>query len=231
MDRIVSKLGQATGLATLLVLVGGCQDLNSLVTGEKFLLAPKGSPRVEVEVDFVVHESFFAPLEGVDREALAMEMEEVVLSLAELGLRFYPVPAKAYATGDARPERRMLVEVGELELAVDEKTIEEEGQPLRIVARVAGVTCLVRARVEKRRTGGPALVVGSGEATGRVRPGPLAADLTGVPTCAVRAAVAGHENLRVEEQDLLEAFEEGAVDALRSVVKAVDRELAADGVR
>lgn len=228
--RIDTKPARLAALGALLTLATGCQDLNSLVTGQKFLVAPKGSPRVEVEVDFVVHDSFYAALDGVDRTALEADMEDLVLGLADLGLRFYPVPADAYESGDARPERHMLVELSELSIAVDEKTVEEEGQPMRIVANVSGVTCAVVARVEKRRSGAPALVVGQGEANGKVRPGPATAEeLAAVSTYGVHTEVAAHEGLRVEEQDLLDAFEEGLVDALRSVVKAVDRDLAAEG--
>ena len=222
--RIVSKLGTVTGLSTLLVLAGGCQDLSSVVTGEKFRTAPEGSPRVEVEVELVVHDSFYDSMEGVDRDALEEEMEEMALSLANLGLRFYPVPADAYGMGDDRPERHMRIEVSDLEMLVDEDTVEQEGQPLSIVARIEGVTCLVKARVEKRRDG-PSLVVGSSEAEGNVRHGPRAEGAPEVPTYAVRADVTGHEGLRVEKEDLLDAFEEGVVDSLRDIVKAVDRDL------
>jgi hypothetical protein len=149
------------------------------------------------------------------------------MSLADVGLRFYPVASDAYGFGDDRPERSMRVELGDLQLAVDEQTIEEEGQAPRTVARIEGVTCLVRARVEKRRSDAPALVVGSGEAQGRVRHAAGAEELAGAPAHAVRAEAAGHEGLRVQEQDLLDAFEKGTVDALRALVKAVDRDLAA----
>ncbi len=228
--RIASKLFPTAGLAALLALAS-CQDLSSLVTGEKFLLAPKESPRVEVELDFAVRDPFYAPLQGVDRAALEAEMKTVALSLADVGLRFYPVASSSYGAGDARPERRMVIEVERLDLAIDEDTVEKEGEPLRIVATVEGVTCLVRARVEKRRSNGPPLVVGAGEAQGRVRPGPATEETALLPTFAVPPAVAGHEGLRVEKQDVLDAFEEGAVDALRAVVKAVDRDLAASGGR
>lgn len=231
--RIVSKLGQATGLAALLALASGCQDLNSMVTGEKFLQAPAGSPRVEVEVELVVHDSFYESLEDVDRdtrEALEAEMEEMTLSLANLGLRFYPVPADAYDSGDDRPERRLLVEVSDLDVSVDEKTVEKDGEPMRIVARIEGATCLVKVRVEKRRSDGPELVVGSSESEGNVRHGPSKEEPAADATLAVRADVAGHEGLRVPKQYMLDAFEEGAVDALRTVVKAVDRDLSAGSV-
>jgi hypothetical protein len=227
--RIVSKLGKVAGLSTLLALASACQDLSSVVTGEKFRTAPEGSPRVEVEVELVVHDSFYESLEDVDRDALEAQMEEMTLSFANLGLRFYPVPADAYGMGDDRPERQMRVEVSDLEVMVDEDTVEQEGQPLRIVARIEGVTCLVKARVEKRRDG-PSLVVGSSQAEGNVRRGPRSEDAPEVPTLAVRKEASGLEGLRVEEQYLLDAFEEGVVDALRELVKAVDRDLSAGTV-
>jgi hypothetical protein len=154
-----SNLGKTLGLATLLVLAGGCQELNCMVTGEKFLQAPEGSPRVELEVELVVHDSFYESLDDVDddaREALEAEMEEIVVSLGNLGLRFYPVAANSYDSGDDRPERRLVVEVDHMGVSFAEDG-PARGEPSRIVAHVEGAACPVKVRV------------GSGGATARAR--------------------------------------------------------------
>lgn len=235
MDRQVnSRLGKTLGLTMLLALAGGCQELNSMVTGEKFLQAPAGSQRVELEVELVVHDAFYESLEDVDRderEALEAEMEDIVVSLANLGLRFYPVAAHAYDSGDERPERRLLVEVDHLDVSFGEKTVQQDGEPLRIVARVEGAACLVKARVEKRRREGPELVVARGESRGNARHNSVTEEPAADATYAVRADVAQHEGLRIPKQSVLEAFEDGTIDALRTVIKAVDRDLSADSVK
>lgn len=223
--RFVSKIGSLAALALISVLNSGCQDLNTLVTGEKFLLAPEGSPRVEVELDFSVREDFYTALGHVERQALEEALAEVALMHSDVGLRFYPVPSDAYERKDARPEYRVLIELRDLEVGVDEKTIEEEGHPTRVEARVASVSCWVSTRVEKRRRDAPALVVGDAEAQGKVRTQTLPGSPAWVDAYETEPAVVGHEGLRVEEKDLLDAFEEGTVKALRDVVKAIDREL------
>ena len=232
--RLDSKLGKTLGLATLLALASGCQDLNYMVTGEKFLQAREGTPRVELEVELVVHDDFYQSLDDVDRdarEALEAEMQEIVVSLANMGLRFYPVASDAYDSGDDRPERRLLVEGGTLDVNFAEKMVQKEGEPSHIVARVEGAACLVKARVEKRRSDGPELVVGSGESQGTVKHGPTTEEPATDTTYAVRAEVPAHEGLRVPKQDVLDAFEDGTVDALRTVIKAVDRDLSADSAK
>jgi hypothetical protein len=233
MDRQMhSILGKTLGLATLLALAGGCQELNCMVTGEKFLQAPEGSPRVELEVELIVHDGFYDSLEDVDgdaREALEAEMEDIVVSLANVGLRFYPVAAHDYHSGDDRPERRLLVEVDHLGVSFDEKMVQQEGEPSRIVAHVGGATCPVNVRMEKRRKDGPELVVGRGESLGKARHSSATEEQPAAEeTYAVRTDVAQHEGLRVPRQCVLDAFEDGTVDALRTIIKAVDRDLSAD---
>ena len=209
----------------------GCQDLNSFVTGEKFLLAPAEAPRVEVEVRVDVAPRALAALADHERDALQQSFEDLTLSLADVGLRFYPVLDEAYGKGDDRPEHLMVVELVDLELKVDERLVEEEGVPARIEAELEGVACNVRARVEKRRQGGPALVVGTGTARGWSR-NTDASDVgasEALGSLGLRRDAVGHDGLRLLERDLLEAFEDGTVDALRAVVKAIDRELARHG--
>ena len=119
----------------------------------------------------------------------------------------------------------MVIELCELDVTVEEQTIEEEGQPMRIIGNVERVGCSVTARVEKRRANGPALIVGTGEGVGRTRVQEADGGFAGQASFDVSRDAVGHSGLRVSRQDVLDAFEDGAVDALRAVVKAVDREL------
>ena len=90
----------ATALAAALCS-GACQDVHTFVTGEQFVAPPEESPRVEVELVVEVPDAFYDALEGEDRDELEQAIAERVLSLADLGMRFYPVPTSEYGGGDA----------------------------------------------------------------------------------------------------------------------------------
>lgn len=222
-SRIVGPLA----LIALAVSATACQDLNAFVTGEKFLRAPEESPRVEVELQVVVEESFYGLLEPVgDREELEAAMAQTVLAMADVGMRFYPILSADYASDDARPPHLMVVQVRDLALAIDHETIEEEGHAPRFEAALEGVACSVTAGVQRRRKGAPPLVIGIGNGAGQVRIAKGESSFGGQTAYAVRHEAEGQQSLQVQRQDILDALEKGVVDAFRELMPPIDREFA-----
>lgn len=228
-----SPIGKTLAFAALAVALTttGCQGFNTFVTGEKFLLAPKGSPRVEAELDVDVQSSFFAALQDVDdAKALDEAISNAVLSVADVGMRFYAIRSEEYDRGDARPAYRMVVEIQDLLVNLDQKMIEQEGSEPWIESSVKSLDCTVAASVQKRRADAPPLVVGRRQGTGHVR-------IKGDPessgaqvTYRVRRESDDLQRLYVSKQDVLAVVEKAVVDALRDVVKSVDRDFELNGV-
>lgn len=214
------------GLAAVLGL-SGCQDMTTFVTGEHFPKAPENAPRLEVELVVEVDPAVWDDL-GEHGELEARIVDQVQ-TVADLGMRFYPVLSSEYAEGDARPEHVLTVRVTELEIDAAHKRIEKKGEPPRIESRVAAIDSVATALVQRRRDGGPDLLVANAEGQGHVnavsqkRVGELEAE--GQPAFAVVEEDPEHEDLRVAESDVLQAVDEAVIDALRGVIKGVDREL------
>lgn len=221
---LIGSMFAFTALAAA-VSSAGCQDVHTFVTGERFLAPPEESPRVEIELVVEVPDSFFDALQGEDEKELALAISERVLGLADVGMRFYPVPTDEYGRGDAHPPYRLSVSFEDLIVDIDHEMIEEEDQAPRIESSVRDLGCSATAVVEKRRDDAPALVVGTGRGIGKVRvhaPDPEAAPS---PTYDVTRASRDDELLTVSREDVLLAVEKAALAALREIVKPVDREL------
>ncbi len=224
-----SRLGRSSLAFVVAAALGStaCQDLSTFVTGEKFLRAPEESPRVEVEVEVVVEDSFYDLLEPIgDREELEAAMAQVVLSLADVGMRFYPILSEDYGNDSARPPHLMVVRIQEMGLEIDHETVEQEGHAPRIVMAVEGVACTASAAVQKRRQGAPPLVIGIGNGQGRVRTTQASALIGGQAAYGVKHESPDQQSLLVHRQDLLAAIEKSVVDALREIMPSVDREFA-----
>jgi hypothetical protein len=217
------------GLAAVLGL-SGCQDMNTFMTGEQFPKVQEDFPRIEVELVVDVDPAVWGDL--VEHGELEARIVEQVQSVADLGMRFYPALSSEYAEGDARPEHVLTVRVTELSVATDHRLVEKKDQPSRIESKVKSIHSAATAVVARRRDGGPNLVVANGEGKGHVnavsqeRVGELEAE--GQPVFGVVEEDPEHEDLRVAESDVLQAVDEAVVDALRGVIKGVDRELGMD---
>lgn len=212
-------------LATL--TAPGCQDLNTMITGEKFTSPAEGSPRVEVELDIDMQDTYGGVLVGADQVVeLNDATSELVLSIADVSLRFYPILSEQYGSDEARPPHRMIVEIHELAVNLDQEMIEEEGEEPLIQSFVKSVECVASAKVERRRADGPPLVIGRGKGKGhtRVRNDPERLDAH--TSYSVKRPSESGEDLRVTQEEMLATVEEAVVDALREVMKAVDRDFA-----
>lgn len=220
--RALATLGLAAALA-----LAGCQNVSTFVTGEKFPKPPENSPRIEVELTVEVDEGVWGDL--VEHGDLEAAIQARVHEVADLGMRFYPVLSSQYAEGNARPEYVLAVRVTELAIETDHRSVEKKDEAPRIESKVKGLDARATAVVQRRREGGPALVVSNADgeghvfAVGQTRVEELSA--AGQPVFGVVKTDAMHQDLRVCESDVLQTVDEAVVDALRGVIKGVDREL------
>ena len=226
-DSLVRRARQGVLLASLAGVLGlaSCQNVNAFVTGEKFYRAPEGSARVEVELVIEIQDGFYSDLDDEDAKAqLDAEITELVTSLADVGTRFYPIPTQEYGPDDVRPAWVMHVSVDSLELEAEHELIEKEGEESRIESSVTRMDCVARASVEKRRDNAPPLRVGSGEGHGRVH---VVEPLEEDPQQSyyrVKRTLDKHEAMKVQHDDVMAAVEETVVEALRQIIKPVDRD-------
>ncbi len=204
--------------AAAVPLLAACQGIRS---------APEGSPRVEVEVVLAVGGEFFAPLEDdVDHDEILDLIHDTAIDHADVGLRFYPVRSSDYGKDDARPPYLMVLLIQDLDVEMDHRLVEAEDAEPWIETGVRAVKCTAYAEVNKRRTNGPPLVVGSAQKTGDARmPGadePIAVEasfpLRYVPQCG--------DKLRIPREVLIDAVDEALVGALAGLQKPIDREFA-----
>jgi hypothetical protein len=242
MNRI-QTIVSATGLFLLASATSSCQDMNTFFTGEKFSRAPEGSPRVEAELTVRVDDAFMEAFASVEQAVeLGGATSELVLDLADVGTRFYPVPSEEYESQESRPRYFMLVEIDGLEFDFDTETVStpataEDGESdsdteseevvrepvTRVVLR--SVTCSASASLKKRRKDAPSLVVGHSRAEGVVRV-PVEIDMA-EETYTVRSE--DGQSVAVRRADILAAVDRAVVASLRDMVRAVDREFAFEG--
>jgi len=225
LTRRFSKLVIASLTAAL--AAAGCQDVQTFVTGDQFSAAPENSPRVEVEVVVDVPDSFYDSLEGKEARELDQAIRDRVLGLADIGMRLYPVPTESYGKGDAHPPYKMSVQVKELLVEVDHKMVEEDGAEPRIEASVRGVGCSAATVIEKRREGGPSLVVGRSNGVSQIRSS-RKQDNASVSTKypVVQAKGDDAQDLWVSREEVLQAVERAVVLSLRELTEPIDRDLA-----
>lgn len=209
----------------------GCQDLNALVTGDPFFAAREDVPRVEVELVVDVEDSVFESFDARHRSELEETITDEVLSLADVGMRFYPVPSSDYGEGDAHPARLMVVRIEDLVVRTEEETVEEEGSDPRVESFVSGVECSASASLEKRRESAPPLLVAEdhGESRVGVRAGRETEAEEARDSFPLSGDQSGEEPLRVPREKVARAVEKAVVTALRGLMAPVDRDLRAEG--
>jgi hypothetical protein len=196
----------------------------ALTACEGVTTAPMGMPRVEVEVTVQMDPSFTRKLPDAGDD-LTRAIVDMVMTQADLGLRFYPVLTKSYGPKDTRPEYQLAVEVTNLDVAVDRPvTSTNGGPPVAGTPWIRQVDCTVTTTISKRRPTGPALMVG--RSTGR---GSVTATTTtdGSDHTAYTLTRTDDQSTTVSllHIDLMHATQKGLELALGQLVKPVDREL------
>lgn len=211
----------ALGLSAALTAALSCPSCQTMST------APRGSPRVEVEVSVALDESFTAKLEkAAADDAVARAVVEQVLAQADLGLRFYPVLARDYGPRDQRPEYALAVSIADLEAKFAHRTVQPVGSDPVVETSVQSLACAVSTVLTKRRAEGqgPALTVARG--TGRGETVAASGAPGDEPAVAVSRAAANEAPVSCRRADLVLATRRALDRALADLVPAVDRELA-----
>lgn len=218
--RTLARSLALAGAAAALSL-GSCQDVSTFVTGENYPRAPKNSPRVELEVVVQIGDQFYDSLGKEDM--LDDGISERVLSESDMGMRFYPVAGSDYEDDVQRPTYVLTVQLRSMDVKVDTKEIEKKDEPTRTEHSVGSVDCVAAATLRKRREGRPALLVGESTGKGHVF---VRSQSTSEDEAVIYPVNSQSKNqLYVTESDLLDAVDEAVVDALRGLIKSVDREL------
>lgn len=211
-----SWLVWSLGLTSL--LLASCQGVRS---------APKGSPRVEAEVVYLVDAACLEPFrDGVERIAIDRILRDAVDPLADVGLRFYPVPTERYQSGQKRPDYVMTIRAAHIEpvrnLATKEEKKEDGTTEKHVEARVTTVSATVFATIEKRQADGPMLKVGEASAKGSAAPN--SGEAAGQTFPLERQADETNDT-SVDAVTIERAFRSAAEKALAELQEAIDRDL------
>jgi hypothetical protein len=185
--------------------------------------APEGSPRVEVELAVEVDPAVYDPFaEEVDRAQLRALIEDTVLPLSDVGLRFYPVPTEAYQDGDVHPEYALTIHVQRFDVLLEHKLIEVEGQAPFIRTTLEQADAHSSVVFERRREGAPPLLVGSAQGAGDAKVVP---EETG--DLLLRHETQDGESILLPHASFTHAIEESVEKALGLLQKPIDREFQA----
>ena len=183
--------------------------------------APAGSPRVELEVQIKLDDTYTGQLQGAGPELLEA-VADVVLAKADVGLRFYPVLSQNYGRRDPHPDYVMTVEVRDLEIRYGHRTLSDKGKEPTLETFVDKLDCSVSATITKRRAQGPSLTVGHFDGAGSITVGEHRSDDS--QSYEVKRAE-GKGAMTVARSDLLRATERGLGRALKGLITPIDREL------
>ena len=204
-------------LALSLLSVSSCNTVSE---------APEGSPRVEAEVEVVIGEGFYEAFEDVGGDsALVAAIDEKVMTLADFGTRFYPVPSSAYEDGMRLPEYKLIVDVRRLDVLLKQKMIEEPDEEPEVKTWVNRLACTVVASIDRNLEGRPPLPVGRSMTTVELRPSNSSEALARSTSYAV--STHSEQQLEVTDADVLEAVRRAVTRALRQLEAAIDRDLSA----
>ena len=194
-----------------LALAAGCQSIKS---------APEGSPRVEVELVVQVDPAVYDPFaEEVSRDELRGLVEDAVVPLADVGLRFYPVPSDAYEDDDKRPEYALTIQVQRFDVVLNHKMIEKEGQPPVIETLLEQGNSTATAVFERRRENAPPLLVGRTQSVGDEK---IRSEETG--DLLLRHETQTGEKILIPHTAFQAAIKEAVMKALGELQKPIDRE-------
>lgn len=208
---------------------------NSFIVATSLLAGCQGIPRtdpnwpreeleVEVKVDPLVtkllrQETDLTILEGV--------VSDTVLGLADVGLRFYPVPSEAYAEGQERPAFLLTVEVQDVGALLTGEAVQPSHEAKRTSDELASVRCTAKATLVRRRSSGPALTVGKSVGHGRSKTQEAGVNLSSMLDFELQAMDAYGIPPRLRSEDLCESIRRAVNEALQGLIEPINRELGA----
>jgi hypothetical protein len=181
-----------------------------------------GWTREELEVAVKV-DPLIAKLLRQQEDAAVLDtvVSETIFELADVGLRFYPVPSNTYEEGQQHPQYLLTVQIQDLsaKLAGDAVQAARESKPGN---ELESVRCTAVATLVKRRNGGPPLIVGKSSGFGQARAQEAAANLSSMLDFELQAPYGLPPRLRSE--DLRMSIRTAVHEALEQLVKPIDRE-------
>ncbi len=184
-------------------------------------VAPADTPRIETELVVVVNRDFLAAFDDVEMSSeLVHEVKELIRSQADLGLRFYAMPAESYGEGHVRPPHLMTVTIDSLDVVLEEELIEEEGASPRFEVRVDELVCTVSASLVRRRADAPALVIAEATESRNIGAENDPEELLAEPGYAPSA----DRSLKVLHRDVVRAADGAVNRALKAMRTPIDRE-------
>lgn len=208
----------ASGTLSFIALLAGCSGIPT---------APAATPRTELEVDVSLDPSITALLRNpADREALQRIVTNAVLSLADVGLRFYPVSSVSYGDKYARPEYLLTVEIDSLQARLDQRVVRSQHDLTGIETAVEDLDCTVLVTLVRRRDDGPSLIVGRAFGRGNSDVREASSELSSVPEFEL-AAGPGGKAPTFSAHELGQALNGAVARALSQLLESIDRELEA----
>lgn len=214
------RLPHASSLVTLLLFLGACSGIPQ---------ASEETLRTELEVAVRVDPSVSALLsQPDDQESIRRIVSGAILSLADVGLRFYPVPSESYQESDQRPEYLLTVEIQALRAQLDQRVVRSPREVPSVESSLESLACAAVATFERRRSEGPSLIVKQAHGRGDASVSEASAVLSSEHAFRLRPGSEGRSpSFSAGELDL--AVRQAVRNALGNLVEPIDRELALEG--
>lgn len=183
-----------------------------------------GWPREELEVAVEVDPLISRLLrQEADVAALENVVSETVFELADVGLRFYPVPSATYAEDQERPEFLLTVHIQDMSAHLEKEAL-QPAREARPASELASVHCTAIATLVKRRGDGPPLIVGKSIGHGKAKAQEATAKLSSMLDFELQGEDPFSMPPRLRSQDLCESIREAVSGALLGLVEPIDRE-------
>jgi hypothetical protein len=165
-----------------------------------------------------------------DVAAMEKVASDAVFSLADVGLRFYPVPSSSYAEGDERPDYLLTLRVQDLSAALEEQPARSSGASAESADGEGfdELRCSAVATLLKRRGAGPALIVGQSVGHGTAAVQEASAVLSSMREFELVSSQPYGSRSRLRSEDLDSSIRAAVSSALRELVEPIDREMAGD---
>lgn len=186
--------------------------------------------REELEVAVKVDPAISTLLRAeTDVAALGVVVSEAVFELADVGLRFYPVPSESYAEDQVHPPFLLTVHVQDVGASLEGETVRTAGEERRPLKELTSVSCSAVATLVKRRGDGPPLIVGKSIGHGSAKAQEASATLTSMQEFELTSIDPFAIPPRLSAESLRKSIREAVRGALRQLVEPIDRELGTRG--
>jgi hypothetical protein len=188
--------------------------------------SPPDFPRQELEVLVEVDPEIPRLLrDDAERAVIEEVVSEAVFSLADVGLRFYPVAAASYQEDAERPEFYLTVRIRDLGAVLERQLVRPAREAAELGRAVASVQCAAAVTLYKRRLDGPPLIVGKAAGSGTADVREAAAQLSSMERFELVSESDYGPSKSFRSEDLTRCLRAAVNDAFGQLVEAIDREL------